>query len=87
MLVGLVEQGHRVVLSSLVLYEWLRGPRKIAELSAQEEIVPREAVIPFDVEAAALAAELYTRVRAHAGRRPLDAEPQGLPRIPNLELV
>ena len=67
-LVGLVEQGRRVALSSLVLYEWLRGPRTIAELSAQEEIFPREAVVPFDVEAAALAAELYTRVRRPRGR-------------------
>ena len=67
-LVGLVEQGHRVALSSLVLYEWLRGPRTIAELSAQEEIFPREAVVPFGVEAAVLAAELYTRVRRPRGR-------------------
>ena len=67
-LVGLVEQGHRVAVSSLVLYEWLRGPRTIAELGAQEEIFPREAAIPFDVEAAALAAELYTNVRRPRGR-------------------
>ena len=67
-LVGLVEQGHRVALSSLVLYEWLRGPRTPAELSAQEEIFPREVAIPFGVEAAATAAALYTQVRRARGR-------------------
>ena len=88
-------RGIGFALSSLVLYEWLRGPRTMAELSAQEEIFPREAVIPFSVEAAAPGGRAVRvrappsrsgggprrgRMRAHAGRRPLDAEQQGFPR-------
>lgn len=67
-LVGLVDEGHRVALSTLVLYEWLRGPRTRAELSAQEEIFPRESAIPFDVDAAASAAALYREVNRPRGR-------------------
>ena len=67
-LVGLVDEGHRVALSTLVLYEWLHGPRTRAELSAQEEIFPRESAIPFDVDAAASAAALYRDVNRPRGR-------------------
>ncbi len=67
-LVELVEEGHRVALSTLVLYEWLRGPRTREELSAQEEVFPRESAIPFDVEAVARAAALYREVRGARGR-------------------
>lgn len=67
-LVGLVDEGHRVGLSTLVLYEWLRGPRTRAELSAQEEIFPRESASPFDVDAAASAAALYREVKRPRGR-------------------
>ena len=67
-LVGLVEQRHRVVLSTLVLFEWLRGPRTRAELSAQEEIFPRDAAVPFGVEEAARAAALYASLRRPRGR-------------------
>ena len=67
-LVGLVDEGHRVALSTLVLYEWLRGPRTRAELSAQEEIFPRESALPFDVDAAASAAALYREVNRPRGR-------------------
>ena len=35
-LVALVEQGHRIALSTLVLYEWLRRPRTTVELRVQE---------------------------------------------------
>ena len=67
-LIALVDQGHRVALSTLVLYEWLRGPRTRPELTAQEEIFPRESAIPFGVEAAATAAALYAEVRRPRGR-------------------
>lgn len=67
-LVELVRQGHRVGLSTIVLYEWLRGPRTRAELRAQEEIFPRAEAVAFDVDAAATAAELYGAVRRARGR-------------------
>lgn len=68
MLVGLVEDGHRVAVSALVLYEWLRGPRTRAELAAQEEIFPRQTAVPFDAETAALASTLYSHVPRARGR-------------------
>jgi len=56
------EQGERVVLSTLVLYEWRRGPRRDAELHHQEELFPAEQAQPFGPREAAVAAELYRSV-------------------------
>ena len=67
-LVGLIKEGHRVALSTVVLYEWLRGPRTTDELRAQEEIFPRESAVSFDTESAAIAAQLYGTVRRPRGR-------------------
>ena len=65
---ALIDEGHRVRLSAIVLYEWLRGPRTVAELRAQEELFPREQAVPFDAEAAARAAALYARLPRPRGR-------------------
>ena len=67
-LVALVEQGHRIALSTLVLYEWLRGPRTTVELRVQEELFPRAAAVPFDADATAQAAKLYTALTRTHGR-------------------
>ena len=64
----LVDEGHRLTLSSIVLYEWLRGPRRMPELQAQEELFPSAAAVPFDAEAAARAAVLYEAVANPRGR-------------------
>ena len=64
----LVEEGHRLRVSSIVLYEWLRGPRTVGELRRQEELFPREQAVPFDTEAAAQAAALYVRLPRPRGR-------------------
>lgn len=61
-LMSFVEDGHRLGISTLVLYEWLRGPRTVAERLAQEQILPAAAAVPFDAEAAARAAEIYEAV-------------------------
>ena len=53
---------------SLVLYEWLRGPRRQEELAAQEALFPREASVPFGFQESALAADLYRAVRGPRGR-------------------
>ena len=58
----LIDEGHRVRLSTIVLYEWLRGPRTVAELRAQEDLFPRDGAVPFDAEAAAQAAALHARL-------------------------
>lgn len=65
---ALVDEGHRVRLSTIVLYEWLRGSRTLAELRAQEDLFPREQAAPFDAEAAARAAALYARLPRPRGR-------------------
>jgi predicted nucleic acid-binding protein len=65
---AVIEAGERVVLSTLVLYEWLRGPRVPAELAAQEALFPRDAAVPFAAAEAALAADLYRRLPRARGR-------------------
>ena len=63
-----VREGHRLKLSAPVLYEWLRGPRTVGELRHQEAVLPRGAAVPFDVEAASTAADLYGQVPRARGR-------------------
>ena len=43
-----IEEGERVQISTIVLYEWLRGPRRTAELDDQEALFPRGGAIAFD---------------------------------------
>ena len=63
-----IEDGERVQMSTIVLYEWLRGPRRTAELDDQEALFPREGTIVFDSESAAIAARLYTQLSRARGR-------------------
>src|SRR3954471_2402345 len=67
-LIALTDEGHRAVLSTVVLYEWLRGPRTRQDLAAQEELFPSEAAVPFGPAEAALASRLYKQVRRAHGR-------------------
>jgi predicted nucleic acid-binding protein len=67
-LIRLAEEGHRLALSSIVLYEWLRGPRTPGELIAQEELFPNDGVVPFGAAEADMAAKLYRRIRGARGR-------------------
>jgi predicted nucleic acid-binding protein len=70
-LIDLTERGHRVELSAIVLYEWLRGPRTRAELSVQEELFPSERAAAFGPADAAIAARLYKQLK-HARGREID---------------
>lgn len=63
-----IERGERVTLSTLVFYEWRRGPRLPEELAAQEALFPNESVVPFGRQEAVLAAELYRAIRRPRGR-------------------
>jgi predicted nucleic acid-binding protein len=63
-----IEAGERVQLSTIVLYEWLRGPRRPTELDDQEALFPRDRAIAFDSESAAIAARLYARMPRARGR-------------------
>jgi predicted nucleic acid-binding protein len=63
-----IETGERAVLASIVLYEFLRGPRIPEELAAQEALFPRESAIAFGAVEAAKAAELYRALPGARGR-------------------
>ena len=63
-----VQQGERITISTLVLYEWLRGPRVEAELADQEELLPADHAVLFGHREAARAAQLYRTVPRARGR-------------------
>lgn len=67
-LIRLTDEGHRLMLSTIVLYEWLRGPRTRAELTAQEDLFPAEAAVGFGLDEARVAARLYKDVPRARGR-------------------
>jgi len=64
----MIADGDRIGTSSLVLYEWWRGPREPEELRAQQALVPHTQAFPFGTAEAALAAELYRKVKGARGR-------------------
>ncbi len=57
-----VADGERLGVSSIVLYEWWRGPRTEQELDAQEALVPAGRAVSFGVAEAALAATMYRKL-------------------------
>ena len=63
-----IAQGERLVVPSLVLYEWWRGPRLDEELEAQEALLPRERALPFGPTEALIAGRLYRQLRRPRGR-------------------
>ena len=67
-LITFTDQGHRLLVSTIVLYEWLRGPRTRAELATQEQLFPSETAVAFGTAEAALASQLYKRVPRARGR-------------------
>jgi predicted nucleic acid-binding protein len=63
-----IEQGERILVPSLVLYEWLRGPRLGPELDAQEALFPIDSAVPFGTAEATLASRLYKSIARRRGR-------------------
>lgn len=59
---------HRLHLSSLVLFEWERGPRTPEELRFREALFPAAVVVSFGFEEAQTAARLYRAVKRPRGR-------------------
>jgi predicted nucleic acid-binding protein len=55
--------GHRLVISTPVLFEWLRGPRTAWELRAQESLIPESHLVDFDPDIARRAARIYGQLR------------------------
>ena len=64
-----IERGERVLLTTLVLYEWFRGPRLEQERAVQEALFPAESAAPFGPREASLAVDLYRGVSRPRGRR------------------
>jgi len=97
----LLDDGERVFLSAIVLYEWRRGPRMPEQIEAQEALFPSDDAISFGSEEASIAAETYKKVKRPRGREidiaiaacaiTHDAElwttnPEDFKDIPNLKL-
>ena len=64
-------RGERLRVSTLVLFEWLRGPRTDEELRLQERFTPAADAIPFGLAEARAAAKLY-RSLSRARQREVD---------------
>ena len=65
---ALIEQNERLALPSIVLHEWLRGPRFAPEVHLQEAAFPKSSIIPFGAEEAVIAAHLYKSLPGARGR-------------------
>lgn len=57
-----LETGERMGLSTIVLYEWLRGDRRPEEVEAQERLFPSRLAVGFGPAEARVAAELHRSV-------------------------
>jgi predicted nucleic acid-binding protein len=57
-----------VTISSIVLFEWLRGPRIDQETEAQEALFPAADSAPFGFLEARIASQLYRSVKRARGR-------------------
>lgn len=68
---AVLARGERIGIASLVLYEWLRGPRRDVEVADQEALLPAADAWPFGPREAALAADL-SRVVPRARQRAFD---------------
>jgi predicted nucleic acid-binding protein len=64
----IVADGIRLGLSSLVLYEWRRGPRVEEELALEAVLLGPDALTAFGELEARTAADLYRRLKRPRGR-------------------
>ncbi len=67
-LAELILDGHRLAVSTIAIYEWLRGPRTERELRSQADLLPSDAMVRFGPDESAVAARLYRSVRRPRGR-------------------
>lgn len=63
-----IASGERLAVTSLVFYEFLRGPRRAEELAFQNALFPLERALVFGSFEAQLSASLYRTVRRGRGR-------------------
>jgi predicted nucleic acid-binding protein len=66
-----LRRGNRLSISTLVLFEWLRGPRTDAERALRVTLFPDHALVVFGVDEAIRAATLYRGLR-RARQREVD---------------
>lgn len=64
----LLNAGERISYSSMVLFEWRRGPRILEQIEAQEALFPSSDAIAFGPEEAILAADIYKKIKRPRGR-------------------
>ena len=64
----LLNRGERILFSTIVLFEWRRGPRIPAQIEAQEALFPSTDAIAFGSAEAIVAADIYRRVKRPRGR-------------------
>ena len=62
-LMQVLGQGEQITLSSIVLYEWLRGPRSPAEVASQEALFPSGSAVSFNAADARLSADIYRSLK------------------------
>jgi len=63
-----IAAGHVLGASTLVLYEWFRGPRTEDELADQEAVLPAAVAREFGPAEAARAARMYRSLKRARGR-------------------
>ena len=63
-----IAAGHVIGCSTLVMYEWLRGPRTEDERTHLEWLVPASHAQGFGTHEAAAAADIYRRLKRARGR-------------------
>lgn len=64
----LIQEGERIFLSSVVVFEWRRGPRTPEEIADQEALFPTLESISFGPAEALIAAKSYKSIRGARGR-------------------
>ena len=60
--------GNRLEISTLVVYEYLRGPRTTEQREFFEHMLSAAPMIPFGIEEAGIAAHIYRGVNRARGR-------------------
>lgn len=64
----LVLEGERIFLSSIVLFEWRRGPRTPQEIADQEALFATSDSVSFGPDEALIAADMYRKTSRPRGR-------------------
>ncbi|MDX2178472.1 MAG: type II toxin-antitoxin system VapC family toxin [Bryobacteraceae bacterium] len=68
-LLSLMEGERHLMLPSVALFEWLRGPRNEQEIETQELLFPSSLALYFGPQEAKVAAEIYRAVPRARGRQ------------------